>query len=109
MRRVTDARLSWNRELPGRHRITVRADRAYDTADFLAALRHDGLSAPCVFDGATHGARFRADVEQALAATLRAGDLVVMDNLAAHKVAGVREAIAAAGARVPICRPTAPT
>src|ERR671918_355203 len=65
----------------------------WKTTTFLAALRHDGLSAPCVFDGAINGARFLAWVEQALAPTLRAGDLVVMDNLKAHKVRGVREAI----------------
>jgi hypothetical protein len=53
-----------------------------------------------VFDGAINGARFLAYVEQALAPTLRAGDLVVMDNLAARKVTGVREAIAAAGAHL---------
>ena len=48
-----------------------------------------------MFDGAINGARFLAYVEQVLAPTLRAGDVVVMDNLAAHKVAGVRAAIAA--------------
>jgi transposase len=57
-------------------------------------------SAPCVFDGAINGARVLAYVEQALAPTLRAGDVVVMDNLTAHKVKGVREAIAATGARL---------
>ncbi len=69
------------------------------TTTFLAALRHDGLSAPGVLDGALDGARCLADVEQALVPRLRAGARVVMDNLAAHKVAGVSAAIAAAGAR----------
>jgi transposase len=71
----------------------------WKTTTFVAALRHDGLRAPCVFDGAINGARFRADVEQALAPTLRPGDVVVLDNLSAHKVKGVREAIEAAGAQ----------
>jgi transposase len=78
----------------------------WKTMTFLAALRHDRIDAPCVFDGAINGARFRAWVEQALAPTLRPGDLVIMDNLGAHKVHGVREAIAAPGCST--CRPTAP-
>jgi hypothetical protein len=78
----------------------------WKTTTVVAALRHDGLTAPCVFDGAINGARFLAYVEQALAPTLRAGDVVVMDNLAAHKVAGVRAAIAARGCSTR--HPTAP-
>jgi transposase len=64
----------------------------------VAALRHDRITAPCVFDGAINGARFLAWVEQALAPTLGPGDLVIMDNLGAHKVQGVRDAITARGA-----------
>jgi DDE superfamily endonuclease len=62
----------------------------WKTTTFIAALRADGLSAPCVFDGAINGARFRAYVEQNLAPTLRPGDVVVMDNLRAHKVRRAR-------------------
>jgi transposase len=80
----------------------------WKTTTFLAALRHDGLSAPCVFDGAINGARFLAYVEQALAPSLRAGDIVVMDNLKAHKVKGVREAIEARGARLLYLPPYSP-
>jgi len=72
----------------------------WKTTTFLAALRHDGISAPCVFDGAINGARFVAYVEQALVPTLRPGDIVVLDNLGAHKVKGVRAAIEAAGAEL---------
>ncbi len=80
----------------------------WKTTTVVAALRHDGLTVPCVFDGAINGARFLAYVEQALAPTLRAGDVVVMDNLAAHKVAGVRAAIAARGARLLYLPPYSP-
>ena len=80
----------------------------WKTTTFLAALRHDGLSAPCVFDGAITGARFLAYVEQALAPTLRPGDIVVMDNLKAHKVKGVRQALAARGARLLYLPPYSP-
>jgi transposase len=70
----------------------------WQTTTFLAGLRHDRIVAPMVLDGAIDGATFLAWVEQFLAPTLDAGDIVVADNLASHKVAGVREAIAARGA-----------
>jgi transposase len=74
----------------------------------IAALRHDGLTAPCVFDGAINGVRFLAYVTQVLAPTLRPGDLVVRDNLKAHKVNGVRDAIEAQGARLLYLPPYSP-
>jgi transposase len=80
----------------------------WKTTTFLAALRHDRVSAPCVFDGAINGARFLAYLEQALAPTLRPGAVVVMDNLGAHKVQGVREAIEARGARLRYLPPYSP-
>jgi transposase len=70
------------------------------TSTFIAGLRQDGLTAPAVFDGAINGDMFLAYVEQTLAPALRQGDLVVMDNLSSHKVAGVETAIKAAGASV---------
>ncbi|MGH6864215.1 MAG: IS630 family transposase [Methylocella sp.] len=70
------------------------------TSTFIAALRDDGLTAPCVFEGAINGELFLAYVEQVLVPTLRDGDLVIMDNLGSHKVAGVRAAIEAAGAKL---------
>jgi putative transposase len=54
------------------------------TLTFLAALRCDGLTAPCVIDGPINGASFRAYVEQVLAPILAPGDIVVMDNLGSH-------------------------
>ena len=80
----------------------------WKTSTFLAALRHDGLTAPCVLDGAINGAAFRAYVEQFLAPTLAPGDLVVMDNLSSHKVTGVREAIEARGASLLYLPPYSP-
>lgn len=80
----------------------------WKTTTFLAALRHDGLTAPLVVDGAINGAIFLAYVRQHLAPTLRPGDIVIMDNLSAHKVAGVREAIEAAGARLVYLPPYSP-
>jgi transposase len=59
------------------------------TTTFVAALRHDDITAPCVFDGPMNGASFRTYVEHFLAPVLRQGDIVVIDNLASHKVKGV--------------------
>jgi len=70
----------------------------WKTLTYVAALRIDGLTASFVLDGAMNGAYFLAYVEQVLAPTLRKGDIVFADNLPAHKVTGVREAIEAAGA-----------
>jgi transposase len=72
----------------------------WKTTTFLAALRYDGVTAPCVFDGPINGARFLAYVEQMLVPTLSPGEIVLMDNLGSHKRAGVRKAIEAAGAAV---------
>ena len=66
------------------------------TLTFLAALRGDRLTAPCVIDGPINGVSFRAYVEQVLIPTLNPGDLVVMDNLRSHKSHAVRAAIRAA-------------
>ena len=70
----------------------------WKTLTYVAALRISGLTANYVFDGAMNGAFFLAYVEQVLVPTLRKGDIVFMDNLPAHKAAGVHEAIEAAGA-----------
>ena len=80
----------------------------WKTSTFLAALRVDAVTAPCVVDGAINGDIFRAYVEQLLVPTLKPGDVVVMDNLSSHKVAGVREAIEAAGARLLYLPPYSP-
>ena len=67
----------------------------WKTTTLVAALRFDGLTAPMVLDGAMTGAAFLAYVRQLLAPTLRNGDIVVMDNLPAHKITGVRQEIEA--------------
>jgi transposase len=80
-------------------RLVDRVPRGHwKTITFVAALRHDGMSAPMVVDGSMNGEMFLAYIEQCLVPTLRQNDTVVMDNLAAHKVFGIREAIEAARA-----------
>ena len=78
------------------------------TMTFLAALRCDQITAPCVFDGPINGACFRAYVEQQLIPTLKPGDIVIMDNLGSHKAKAIREAIRAAGARLWFLPPYSP-
>lgn len=80
----------------------------WKTTTFLAGLRSTGLTAPLVVDGAINGDIFLGWVREHLAPMLRQGDIVVMDNLSAHKVTGVREAIAAVGARVLYLPPYSP-
>ncbi len=70
----------------------------WKTLTFTAALRHDRIDAPMVLEGAMDGAAFVAYVRAFLVPTLQPGDIVIADNLGAHKVAGVREAIEAARA-----------
>ena len=75
---------------------------------FVAALRSNALTAPGVIDGPMNGNAFLAYVEQVLAPTLKPGDIVVLDNLSAHKVRGVREAIEGVGARLLYLPPYSP-
>jgi hypothetical protein len=70
----------------------------WQTITFVAALRHNKMTASMVIEGAMTGEMFLAYVQQCLAPTLKRNDIVVIDNFAAHKVPGVREAIEKAGA-----------
>ena len=80
----------------------------WKTTTFTGALRLSGMTAPMVLDGAMSGAAFLAYVEQVLVPTLKPGDIVVMDNLPAHKARGVRQAIEAAGATLRYLPPYSP-
>lgn len=80
----------------------------WHTTKMICALRIDRIEAPLVIDGAMDSVVFRGYVEQALVPTLRAGDVVVMDNLSPHKTKGIQEAIEAAGAKVSYLPPYSP-
>jgi transposase len=80
----------------------------WKTTTLVAALRREGMTAPMVIDGAMNGEAFRAYIRHLLAPSLGPGDIVVMDNLPAHKVGGVREMIEAAGARLLYLPPYSP-
>jgi putative transposase len=82
-------------------RLKARAPHGHwKTMTFLAALRCDRIEAPCVFDGPINGERFRLYVETMLVPTLRAGDIVIMDNLGSHRSKAVRQAIRETGAKL---------
>jgi transposase len=80
----------------------------WKTTTFTGALRLGGLTAPMVLDGPMNAAAFLAYVEQVLVPTLSSGDIVVMDNLPAHKPAAVRRAIEATGALLLYLPPYSP-
>ena len=80
----------------------------WKTTTFTGALRLSGMTAPMVLNGAMNGPAFFAYVEQVLVPTLLPGDVVVMDNLPAHKPEGVRMAIEKAGARLLFLPPYSP-
>jgi len=72
----------------------------WHTNTFIGALRHDGITAPLLLDGPMNGDCFVQYVKQVLCPTLGKGDIVIADNLSSHKVKGVKEAIAASGAKI---------
>jgi transposase len=99
-----------------RHGRTVRGERLrmsvphghWKTTTFVGALRLTGMTAPMVLDRAMTGPWFLAYVEQVLSPTLTPGDIVIMDNLPAHKSAAVRRAIEATGAELRLLPPYSP-
>ena len=99
-----------------RYGRAVRGKRVHDAVPknfgrnitILGALSCYGLDAVMTVEGATDAAVFRAYVAQVLAPTLRRGDIVVMDNLSAHKVSGIEATIAAAGAELIYLPPYSP-
>jgi transposase len=82
----------------GERLLDLQPQGHWKTITFVAALRQNGMTASCTIDGAMNGKRFLAYVERCLAPTLKRNDIVMIDNLPAHKGAGVREAIEARGA-----------
>jgi transposase len=98
----------YGRSLRGVRLVGATPHGHWKTTTFVAGLRASGIIAPLVLDGPMTGEWFKAYVEQALAPALQDGDVVVMDNLAAHKVAGVRETLRRVGASVLYLPPYSP-
>jgi transposase len=94
-------------ERGARLRAKVPCSR-WETTTFLGAMRATGFVAPLCVDGAINGQIFEAWVKQHLVKTLRAGDVVVMDNLSSHKSRRIAEAIESVGAEVRYLPPYSP-
>lgn len=105
-----------NTKMTRRYGRAPRGERVIDavphghwtTTTFVAALRSDGLVAPMVIDGAMNGDLFVAYVERVLVPALRAGDIVVMDNLSSHRRVAAVRAIEGAGCSVVYLPPYSP-
>jgi len=80
----------------------------WQTSTLVAALRHDRITAPLLIDGPMNGEVFAAYIEQSLCPELRPADMVICDNLASHKVAGIREAVERCGATLHYLPPYSP-
>jgi transposase len=99
----------WRGRCPAGQRLVAPIPQGhYQTSTLVAGVRLGGACAPWLFDGAMDGEMFLAWVRQGLVPTLQPEDLVILDNLATHKVAGVREAIETAGARLRYLPPYSP-
>lgn len=92
----------------GQRLVCRRPHGHYQTTTMIAAVRLTGPQAPWWFAGAVDGELFLAWVKQGLVGCLQPDDVVILDNLATHKVAGVREAIEATGARLEYLPPYSP-
>lgn len=104
----TNMTRSYGRAPRGERLVDYVPHGHWKTTTFLAALRVTGITAPLVVDGPINGETFEAYVRQHLAPALIPNDIVVMDNLSSHKLAGVREAIEAAGAQLVYLPPYSP-
>lgn len=94
---------------PVGQRLVCRVPQGhYQTTTMIAAVRLQGPQAPWLFDGPMDGELFLAWVKQGLVPVLQRHDVVILDNLSTHKVAGVRAAIEAAGARLEYLPPYSP-
>jgi len=98
----------YGRSPVGQRLVCPIPHRHYQSTTMVAAVRVEGPQAPWLFSGPMDGELFLAWVKQGLVPCLRPDDVVVMDNLATHKVAGVRDAIEAAGARLEYLPPYSP-
>jgi transposase len=93
----------------GGQRLVARIPHGhYQTSTLISGIRRNGPCAPWLFDGPMNGEMFLAWVTQGLAPTLQKGDLVILDNLATHKIRGIVEAIEAVGAQLLYLPPYSP-
>ncbi|MGH9141831.1 MAG: IS630 family transposase [Vicinamibacterales bacterium] len=92
----------------GERLLGFAPDGRWHTLTFLAALRINALTEPCVVEGPINGTIFRAYIEQFLVPTLQPGDIVILDNLGSHRSQAIRSAIRRAGAKLAFLPPYSP-
>lgn len=98
----------YGRAAKGRRVIETAPQNYGENITMLATLSFSGVEAPMTVNGAVDGAVFKVYVREVLCPTLSTGDVVIMDNLPAHKVAGIRELIEARGAKLIYLPPYSP-
>ena len=96
------------RALAGQRLVARIPHGHYQTSTLISGIRWHGPCAPWLFEGPMNGEMFLAWVAQGLAPTLQKGDVVILDNLATHKIQGIVEAIEAVGARLLYLPPYSP-
>ena len=105
---MTQMTRHYGRSPVGQRLVCAVPHRRYQTTTLIAVMRLRGPQAPWLFDGPLDGAAFLAWVRQGLVPCLKKNDVVILDNLATHKVAGVQAAITAVGARLVYLPPYSP-
>jgi transposase len=105
---LTNLVRAYGRSLRGTRQVGFAPQGHWKVMTAVAAVRLDGLTAPFTIDCPMDGEIFNVYVEQVLAPTLRGGDVVVMDNLSAHKRPQVKHAVEAAGAALLYLPPYSP-
>jgi len=98
----------YGRSLSSERCIDYAPHGHWHTNTFIAALRHDRIDAPILFDGPMNASTFLQYIEQILAPTLSPGDIVICDNLSSHKSSEVREALQEVGADIAYLPPYSP-
>jgi len=98
----------YGRALQGHRLVGCVPQGHYETNSLIAGVRLQGACAPWLFEGPMNGEMFLAWMGQGLAPVLQPGDVVIMDNLSIHKVSGVRQSLAAVGARLLYLPPYSP-
>ena len=98
----------YGRTFDGERLVDATPHGHWSTTTMISAVRLTGQMAALVIEGATDAAVFEAYVEQVLRPDLRPGDIVILDNLSAHKTAGVLDALEASGAEVWFLPPYSP-
>jgi transposase len=98
----------YGRAFEGERVVDYIPDVRFQRTSVLSSVRSDGSCVPIVFSGSLNGELFKQYLKEFLVPTLKEGDIVIMDNLSSHKVAGVSEVIENAGAKIMYLPPYSP-